>query len=88
MTSPAPVSASSSPFVCSASFPGFVSVSSRSSSHQAAFCCCSSPTALGLLGNSWLTLAIAAFVLLVVGSLFEKMRARVRAARTYLAGLR
>jgi cell division protein FtsW (lipid II flippase) len=44
--------------------------------------------ALGLLGNSWLTLAIAAFVLLVVGSLFEKMRARVRAARTYLAGLR
>lgn len=43
---------------------------------------------LGLLGDSWITLAIAAFVLLVMGSLFEKMRDRVRAARTYLAGLR
>lgn len=44
--------------------------------------------ALGLLGESWVTLAIAAFVLLVLGSLFEKMRDRVRAARTYLANLR
>lgn len=43
---------------------------------------------LGLLGDSWVTLALAAFVLLVAGSLFEKMRDRVRAARTYLVGLR
>lgn len=44
--------------------------------------------ALGLLGDSWITLAIAALVLLVLGSLFEKMRDRVRLARTYLSTLR
>jgi hypothetical protein len=44
--------------------------------------------AIGLLGNSWATLASAALVLLVTGSFFEKTRDRVRAARTYLAGLR
>lgn len=44
--------------------------------------------ALGLLGDSWITLALAALVLLVLGSLFEKMRDRVRLARTYLATLR
>jgi len=44
--------------------------------------------ALGFLGNSWVTLALAALFLLVVGSFFETMRDRVRAARAFLAGLR
>lgn len=44
--------------------------------------------AFGFLGNSWVTLAIAAIVLLVVGSLFEKMRDRIQAGRAYLSGLR
>lgn len=41
-----------------------------------------------LLDDSWVTLFIAALVLLVLGSLFEKMRDRVRAARTYISNLR
>ena len=44
--------------------------------------------ALGLLGDSWVTLAVASIMLLVAGSFFEKMRERVQAARTYLAALR
>lgn len=44
--------------------------------------------ALGFLGNSWVTLAVAALFLLVLGSFFETMRDRVRAARAFLAGLR
>lgn len=44
--------------------------------------------ALGFLGDSWVTLALAAVVLLILGSFFEKTRDTLRAAGVYVSNLR